>query len=150
MSGYDPAAYGQTWAPVYDQRFPPSEDAEAAATLVAELAEGGPVLAFAIGTGRLALPLAARGVEVHGIDASPAMVEQLRAKQGGTEIPVTIGDMTSTRVRGSFAVVLLAFNTLFALPDQRSQVACFANAAAHLRAAGSFVIEAFVGRDVAW
>lgn len=106
-----------------------------------ELAGAGPVLEFAIGTGRVALPLAARGVSVSGIELSQAMVEQLWAKPGGRDIDVTLGDMTSTRVPGSFALVYLVFNTIGNVETQDRQVACFLNAAAHLAPGGSFVVE---------
>jgi SAM-dependent methyltransferase len=109
-------------------------------TLV-ELARGGPVLEFAIGTGRIALPLAARGVDVHGIELSKAMVRQLRAKPGGDQIPVVIGDMATTRVEGSFGLVYLVFNTIGNIVSQEGQAACFVNAAAHLSPGGMFVIE---------
>src|ERR1700686_1669623 len=94
-----------------------------------------------IGTGRIALPLAARGVDVHGIDASAAMVARLRAKPGGDPIDVTIGDFATTRVDGAFALVYLIFNTIFNLKTQDEQVACFQNAAAHLASGGHFLIE---------
>jgi 16S rRNA A1518/A1519 N6-dimethyltransferase RsmA/KsgA/DIM1 with predicted DNA glycosylase/AP lyase activity len=87
--------------------------------LLAELAGTGPALELGIGTGRLALPLAARGVEVHGIDASPAMVERLRAKPGGDEVTVAIGDFTDFDLRERFSLVFVAFNTLFALASQQ-------------------------------
>jgi SAM-dependent methyltransferase len=106
-----------------------------------ELAGPGPVLEFAIGTGRIALPLAARGASVSGIELSPAMVEQLRTKPGGREIDVTLGDMTSIRVPGTFALVYLVFNTIGNVETQDRQVACFLNAAAHLAPGGSFVVE---------
>ncbi|MFN3217940.1 MAG: class I SAM-dependent DNA methyltransferase [Acidimicrobiales bacterium] len=106
-----------------------------------ELAGAEPVLEFAIGTGRIALPLAARGASVSGIELSPAMVEQLRAKPGGREIDVTLGDMTSTRVPGTFALVYLVFNTIGNVETQDRQVACFLNAAAHLAPGGSFAVE---------
>src|SRR4051812_37043029 len=109
--------------------------------LLAELAGDGRALELAIGTGRIALPLAARGVRVAGIDDSEAMVSRLRAKPGGDEIEVAIGDMTSTRAGGEFSLVYLVFNTIFNLVTQEAQVACFANAAAHLRTGGAFVIE---------
>jgi SAM-dependent methyltransferase len=109
--------------------------------VLAELAGGGRALELAIGTGRIALPLAARGVRVAGIDLSEPMVAQLRAKPGGDALPVTIGDMTTTRVAGSFRVVYLVFNTIGNLLTQEAQVACFANAAAHLEAGGCFVVE---------
>lgn len=102
------------------------------------------VLEFAIGTGRVALPLAATGVEVRGLEYSPAMVEQLRRKPGGERIAVTIGDMAATRVEGSFGLVYLVFNTIMNLTTQDDQVACFANAAAHLEPGGHFVIEVIV------
>lgn len=109
--------------------------------LLGELADTGAALEMAIGTGRVALPLAARGVPVSGIELSPDMVAQLRAKPGGADIPVTIGDMTTTRVEGSFRLVYLLFNTIGNVETQDRQVACFANAAAHLEPGGSFVIE---------
>lgn len=145
-SRYDPAAYGRIWAAVYDSMLAASDPAaaDAAADAIAKLADGGRVLEFGIGTGRLALPIGARGVDVVGLDASPEMVEQLRRKSGGDRIPVTIGDMTSERVDGEFNVVLIAFNTIFALPEQHLQVECLRNAARHLTPAGAVVLEAFV------
>jgi len=106
-----------------------------------ELAGGGPALEFAIGTGRVGLALAARGVPVTGIEFSTAMAEQLRAKPGGADIPVAIGDMSTTRVDGTFALVYLVFNTIVNLTTQDAQVDCFANAAAHLDPGGCFVVE---------
>ncbi len=113
--------------------------------LLAELAgAGGRTLEFAIGTGRVALPLAKRGLHVEGIELSEAMVAQLRAKPGGTDLPVTVGDMATTRVDGQFDLVFLVFNTILNLTTQDEQVACFQNAAAHLRPGGHFVIETIV------
>jgi hypothetical protein len=109
-----------------------------------QLAGDGPVLEFAIGTGRIALPLAAAGVEVHGLELSPTEVAYLRAKPGGETLPVTIGDMASVRVPGEFSLVYLVFNTIMNLTTQEAQVACFRNAAAHLGPGGSFVIETMV------
>jgi SAM-dependent methyltransferase len=111
------------------------------ADLLAELAGNGRVLEFAIGTGRVALPLAQRAVRVEGIELSRPMVERLRAKEGGTQIPVTIGDMSTTRVAGDFSLVYLVFNTINNLTSQEAQVACFQNAAAHLEPGGYFLIE---------
>jgi SAM-dependent methyltransferase len=105
------------------------------------LAGSGRALEFAIGTGRIALPLKRRGVDVAGVELSAAMVERLRAKPGGADIPVTIGDMTTARADGTFAVVYLVFNTIGNLTTQDAQVQCFANAAAHLEPGGTFVIE---------
>ena len=109
--------------------------------LLAELAGGGAALELAVGTGRVALPLAARGVPVCGIELSTAMADQLRAKDPGQRVEVTIGDMASTRLRGRFRLVYLVFNTIGNLTTQDQQVACFANAAAHLEPGGLFVIE---------
>lgn len=112
-----------------------------AVDFLAALAGGGRALEFAIGTGRIALPLAARGVRVHGIDLSNAMVARLRAKPGGDELDVTIGDFTTTRVDGTFALAYLVFNTIGNVMTQAGQVACFRNAASHLEPGGCFVIE---------
>jgi SAM-dependent methyltransferase len=109
--------------------------------VLAGLAGDGRALELAVGTGRIALPLAARGVEVAGIELSAAMVEQLRAKPRGDAIAVTVGDMATTRVEGVFRLVYLVFNTIGNLTSQAEQVACFANAAAHLEPGGCFVVE---------
>jgi SAM-dependent methyltransferase len=111
---------------------------------LAELAGGGRTLEFGIGTGRIALPLARRGVSVHGIELSKAMVARLRAKPGGEDIGVSIGDFATTTVDGTFTVAYLVFNTIINLTTQRAQVACFRNAAAHLEPGGCFVIEVVV------
>ncbi|SCB61563.1 Methyltransferase domain-containing protein [Rhizobium aethiopicum] len=112
-----------------------------AVDLLAEFAGGGRVLEFAIGTGRLALPLARKGVQVEGIELSRAMVSRLRTKEGGAEIPVVIGDMATTLIERRFSLVYLAFNTINNLTSQRAQVACFINAARHLEPGGHFLIE---------
>jgi SAM-dependent methyltransferase len=109
--------------------------------LLAELAGGRPALELAVGTGRVALPLAERGVHVHGIELSEAMAAQLRAKPGGERVDVTIGDMTTTRVEGRFWLAYLVFNTIGNVTTQDDQVACFQNAAAHLAPGGCFVVE---------
>src|SRR6478752_1455992 len=109
--------------------------------LLADLAGPGRALELAIGTGRIAVPLAARGVPVTGIELSNAMVVRLRAKPGGESIPVTRGDMTTTIVEGRFSLVYLVFNTILNLTTQAAQVACFRNAAAHLDPGGCFLIE---------
>jgi SAM-dependent methyltransferase len=108
---------------------------------LAEIAGGGAALELAIGTGRIALPLAARGLRVHGIDLSPDMVAQLRAKPGGEEIPVAIGDYATTRVDGSFSLVYIVFNSINNQTTQEAQLASFENAAAHLEPGGCFVVE---------
>ncbi len=112
--------------------------------LLERLADGGTALELAIGTGRIALPLAARGVPVTGIELSEAMVERLREKPGGDGVDVVVGDMATTRLDASFDVVYLVFNTIMNLTSRDAQVACFRNAAAHLRPGGAFVIEVIV------
>ncbi len=108
---------------------------------LAGLAGSGRALELGIGTGRIALPLAQRGVPVHGIELSQAMVARLRPKPGGEEIGVTIGDFATTTVDGTFSLAYLVFNTIMNLTTQAAQVACFENAAAHLEPGGYFVIE---------
>ena len=108
---------------------------------LAELAGNGPALELGIGTGRVALPLAEKGIPVHGIDLSPAMIAGLRAKSGGDAIEVTVGDFATTRVSGSFSLAYLVFNTITNLITQDAQSGCFANVAEHLQPGGRFVIE---------
>jgi SAM-dependent methyltransferase len=112
-----------------------------AVDLLAELAGGRPVLELGIGTGRIALPLAGRGVPVHGIDLSDAMTARLREKPGSEDIGITIGDFAATTVEGKFSVVYLVFNTIMNLTSAEQQIACFRNAAGHLLPGGCFVIE---------
>jgi SAM-dependent methyltransferase len=123
-----------------DEMFAPSV-VDPAVDFLAGLAGEGDALEFGIGTGRIALPLAQRGVRVKGIDLSEAMVERLRAKPGGAEIQVEIGDFATTTIAGSFTLAYLVFNTINNLTTQDAQVACFENAAAHLEPGGCFVIE---------
>jgi SAM-dependent methyltransferase len=108
---------------------------------LAALALDGSALELGIGTGRIALPLAQRGIRIHGIDLSEAMVARLRAKPGSDQIDVTIGDFATTKVEGRFSVAYLVFNTIMNLTSQDEQVACFQNVAAHLQPGGCFVIE---------
>jgi SAM-dependent methyltransferase len=112
-----------------------------AVDFLAELAGDGPVLEFGIGTGRVALPLAERGLHVAGIDLSPDMVAQLRAKPGADAIDVTVGDFSQTTVDGTFSLVYVVWNTINNLTTQEAQVECFVNAAAHLSEGGCFVVE---------
>jgi SAM-dependent methyltransferase len=144
----DPDGYfGERVAATYDESaagmFEPGA-VYAAADFLAGLAGGGRALELGIGTGRIALPLASRGVPVHGIDLSRAMVARLRAKPGGDAIGVTIGDFATTTVGGTFSVAYLVFNTIMNLTTQAAQVACFRNVAAHLEPGGCFVIEVHV------
>jgi SAM-dependent methyltransferase len=130
------ARYDDSESPMFDPAL-----VEATVDFLAELAGSGRALELGIGTGRIALPLAARGVPVHGIDMSTAMVARLRAKPGGEDIGVTIGDFATTTVDGAFSVAYLVFNTIENLTTQAAQVACFRNAAAHLEPGGCFVVE---------
>jgi SAM-dependent methyltransferase len=136
--------FGEGIAGRYDEAhaemFDPSV-VEPAVDFLAGLADNGAALELGIGTGRIALPLAKRGVRVHGIELSEAMVEQLRAKPGGDEIDVTIGDFATTTVDKAFSLAYLVFNTINNLTTQDAQVACFQNVAAHLEPGGCFVVE---------
>jgi SAM-dependent methyltransferase len=130
------ARYDESSAEMFDPAV-----VEPAVDFLAELAGDGDALELGIGTGRIALPLAARGVRVRGIDLSEAMVARLRAKPGGEDIDVAIGDFATTKVEGTFALAYLVFNTIDNLTTQDEQVACFQNVAAHLEPGGCFVIE---------
>jgi SAM-dependent methyltransferase len=141
--------FGERVAERYDESsadmFDPAV-VEPVVDFLAELAGEGAALELGIGTGRIALPLARRGVRVHGIDLSEAMVAQLREKPGAEQIGVTIGDFATTTVDGTFSVAYLVFNTIGNLTSQEEQAACFQNVAAHLEPAGCFVIEVGVPR----
>jgi SAM-dependent methyltransferase len=136
--------FGEPVAARYDQSsadmFEPAV-VDPVVDVLADLAGDGAALEFGIGTGRIALPLSHRGVRVHGIDLSEAMVARLRAKPGAERIGVTVGDFATTRVEGRFSVAYLVFNTIGNLTTQDEQVACFQNVAAHLEPGGCFVIE---------
>src|SRR5213080_3154617 len=136
--------FGERVAECFDERYAHLADADVVDPIVAFLADvarGGAALELGVGTGRIALPLAQRGIRVHGIDLSEAMVARLRAKPGAEKIGVTIGDFATTRVDGTFALAYLVFNTINNLTTQDEQVACFQNVAAHLASGGCFVIE---------
>ena len=139
--------WGPDLAEAYDEtvaeRFAP-EVLDPTVEHLARLAGDGPALELAVGTGRVALPLSERGVVVHGIELSPHMVDQLRSKPGADRIPVTVGDMTTTRVPGTFSLVYLVFNTIQNVTTQDEQVSIFANAADHLGPGGRFVVEVTV------
>lgn len=148
MENYTPSTYGDRIADVYDALYSQGNwgpaATEAAVTTLAELAQDGAALELGIGTGRLALPLAARGVRVHGIDASRRMVDVLRSKPGSESIPVTIGDFADFHIDRRFNLVYVPFNTLFALPSQAAQLSCFRSSAAHLLPGGHFALEVFI------
>ena len=140
----DDGYFDERVAARYDESEPEMFDpavVDPAVDFLVELAGEGRALELAIGTGRIALPLAQRGVPVHGIDMSKAMVARLREKPGGEDIGVTIGDFATTTVEGTFSVAYLVFNTISNLTTQAEQVACFRNVAAHLEPGGCFVIE---------
>jgi SAM-dependent methyltransferase len=143
LEDYTQATYGAEWASVYDE-FHGDLDPAATVAAIAELAADRPVLELAIGTGRIALPLKERGVEIHGVDISDEMVARLREKPGGADIPVTMGDFSEVDYGGTFALIFLAFNTIFGLESQEAQVRLFENVARHLTEDGIFVVEAFV------
>ena len=139
--------WGRDLAEVYDTVNAASSTPGVVGPMVdvlADLAGSGPAVEFAVGTGRVALALRARGVRVHGLELSPAMVEQLRAKDGADDVPVAVGDMKNTRVPGRFGLVYLVANTIMNVTTQEEQVAVFDNAAAHLDPGGRFVVEVIV------
>lgn len=141
MKNYEPKiSFGKEVAETYDDTL--RGDEASAVALLEQLAGGGPALELAIGTGRIALPLAATGIRVDGVDISPAMVAQLRSKPGGDRIDITMGDFAEVPVSGAYRLIFVVFNTLFNLLTQDDQVRCFQNVAAHLTDDGSFVVEA--------
>ena len=146
MKNYNPEKFGELYADSYDAKWDEAmaQETQDSVEFLADLANGGKVLEFAIGTGRVALPLAETGLEVHGIEASAEMVDKMRTKPGGSDIPVVIGDMAEAKVDENFDLIYLVFNTIFNLTTQESQVNCFKNAAHHLTSNGVFVIETVV------
>jgi hypothetical protein len=143
MESYNASTYGDRIADEYDA-IHANFDPEPAVALLAGLAGQGPALELGIGTGRLALPLTARGIPVDGIDASPLMVEKLRAKPAGAGLDVTIGDFADFDLGKRYRLIFVAFNTFFALRSREEQAACLAAVARHLSTEGTFVVEAFV------
>ena len=145
MDRPDPSAYGQKAAHVYDRLVADlGVDDPATVPTLAEYSNGGRVLELGVGTGRVAIPLAGRGIDVWGIDVSDAMVAKLKEKPGGDRVTCVLGDFGDVGVDGEFALVYVVFNTFFALTSQQEQIECFANVAAHLPPGGFFLIEAFV------
>jgi SAM-dependent methyltransferase len=145
-SDYGPSTYGDRIAAFYDEWFGLPTDTGPAVEFLASMAGEGPVLELGIGTGRVALPLVGRGLQVHGIDASEAMVAKLRQKPGGDRISVASGDFANVDelVEGAFSLVFVVFNTFFALLTQDDQVRCFQGVAQHLAENGAFLMQAFV------
>jgi SAM-dependent methyltransferase len=144
MDGYDASTYGDRISEVYDDWYLPQLDPEDAVELLSGFVGTGRALELGIGTGRIALPLAQRGIDVSGIDASATIVAKLRAKPGGEALRVSIGNFADVDVDGTFSVIYSAFNTFFSLQDQDEQVRCFRNIADHLETGARFVMEAFV------
>ena len=136
------AGYGERWAHEWEDHFGTFSDTGETVELIAELAGGRPVLELGVGSGRLALALQERGLVVHGVDNSQPMVDALRRKPGGNDLPVTVGDLATVRVAGSFGAVVLAYSTFFALGSHALQAQVFANARRHLLVDGCFVLEA--------
>lgn len=149
MREWEASLYGEKIASVYDHWFKGVSDTDATVDRLAELAAGGRVLELGIGTGRISLPLAARGLEVHGIEISPAMVEGLRAKPDNEKVSVTMGDFADVGVDGPFALIFAAVNTFTGLATQDDQVRCFVNAAARLHRDGMFVVDTWVSEAAA-
>lgn len=143
MKGYHPAMSFDEDSARRDRDFERGDELAAVAFLE-QLAGSGPALELGIGTGRIALPLAARGIRVEGIDISQAMVDQLRARPGGEQLAVTVGDFADVPVAGTYRVIYIVFNTLFNVLTQEDQVRCFENVEAHLTSDGVFVVEAYV------
>lgn len=144
MEHYAASTYGDAIADVYDDWYQGLFDVDQTVALLTELAMGGRVLELAIGTGRVAIPLAAAGVQVAGVDASERMIAKLRDKPGGASIPVTIGDFAHVPVEGTFRLIYVVFTTLFALPTQADQIRCLQRVAEHLEPGGHFLMDAFV------
>ena len=146
----DPAAYGRMWAEDYDALFEHRDDTAAIASFVKALAPGGRVLELGVGTGRVALPLAAAGLIVTGVDASKEMLDRLQGRSGAEQIEVIQGDFVTVDAGGPYDVVLIAFSTLYLVPNQQGQLDCLANARRHLKPDGSLVVEAFVPDHSRW
>jgi SAM-dependent methyltransferase len=142
MDGYGPATYGDIWADLYDDLYPgPGADQ---VEFLVRRAGGGPVLELAIGSGRVALPVMAAGVPIHGVEISGAMINRLRAKPGGADIPIVASDMTDFTVEESYPLAILGANTLFAPLEEHLQRGIFRSVAAALAPDGAFVVECFV------
>jgi SAM-dependent methyltransferase len=143
MSDYDYGFYGSTFAGVYDAWYDERMNPETTASFLSSFASAGRVLELGIGTGRVALTLASRGIGVAGVEGSAAMVDVLRSKPGGSEIPVTIGNFADVPVSGEFSLIYICFSSLFLLPSQAEQIRCMRNVAAHLAPGGHFILDAF-------
>ncbi len=141
MDRYDSRTYGRTVSPHYDRWY--AQIDPAMLDVLERLSDGGPALELGIGSGRVAIPLSKAGVDVHGVDASPEMVELMRGKPGGGDIPVTVGDFADPAPGGPFTMAFVVFNTFFALTTQEEQKRCFGSVAQVLAPGGRFVLECF-------
>ena len=144
VRGYDDASYGDAFADVYDDWYAGITDVDSTVATLAALAKGGRVLELGVGTGRLAIPLAATGLEVHGIDSSAAMLQRLAAKPGAAAVHVVLGDMADDLPSGPFTLAFVAYNTFWNLLTEARQQSCFEQVAQRLTPDGVVVVEAFV------
>ncbi len=142
MDRYEKETYGEKIADTYDEYYSSFESS--AIDLIFEFSKGRHVLELGIGTGRIAIPLKKKGVDISGIDASPSMIKHLRTKPEGSNIPVVLGDFSDINIDDSFDLIYVVFNTFFALTTQELQLKCFRNVSKHLKNKGKFLIEAFV------
>jgi SAM-dependent methyltransferase len=149
VEGHRPSTYGEAFADVYDSWYDGVSDLEGTLATIEALAGGRPVLELGVGPGRVAIPLAERGVDLTGVDASPAMLDQLRRKPGGDRVAVVEGDMAALAgvAAASHGVVFVTFNTFFNLPDEAAQRRCLTRCAQVLEPGGDLVIEAFIPSD---
>ncbi|HEY3485141.1 MAG TPA: class I SAM-dependent methyltransferase [Ilumatobacteraceae bacterium] len=147
MQGYDRSSYGDAFADVYDEWYEGISDVPSSVRDLAALAGGGRVLELGVGTGRLAIPLAATGLEVHGVDTSAAMLDRLREKDPDGSVIAHLGDMVDDLPDGPFTLAFVAYNTLFNLTESERQARCVEEVAARLSPGGHFVVEAFVPED---
>lgn len=150
MEGFTPSTYGDRIADDYDSLYETMFDVGGAVDFLAAAAGRGPVLELGIGTGRIAIPLARRGVQVRGVDSSDAMVAKLRSKADDLEIPVAMGDFASVELGGPYSVIFVVFNTFFGLVTQEDQIATFQRVADALTDDGVFVLEVFVPDTTRW
>ncbi len=144
VRGYDDASYGEGFADIYDEWYSGITNVEATVAKLAALANGGRVLELGVGTGRLAIPLAATGLEVHGVDTSPAMLQQLAAKLGSDGVQVRLADMADDLPPGPFTLTFIAYNTIWNLLTEERQRSCFTQVARRLTDGGVFAVEAYV------
>lgn len=150
MTAYDPAEYGNTWSADYERLYGERDDPAVVIACLGRLTDGRSLLDLGIGTGRLAIPFHDAGWRVSGVEASGAMLEELQRHAEGRDIDILRGDIRTFAIDRRFDVALLAFSTLFLLPDQSSQVDCLARAVAHLADGGRLVVEAFVPDHTRW